>query len=555
MRHKEKKQNDSAKKNISRSDYIIQAVILLVLLLGMLISLNVIFSQVTTARWDLTQDGQFTLSSATKRLLDKLDEPIRIKVFLSKDMPAPDNSLDQRIRDLLTEFESAAHGNLEFEIIEPESKTDEEVAKGFGLRKVAISQRDDSQISMKYVFKGLTVIYRDQAETIPELRAGDNLEYLIAKSIVNLTAPEHKSVAMLTGFGGLAESPILRESMGEVFAEVFGKRVVVETSSVNDKCQLSFRPDALILLNLTQELTPCAQYAIEQAVFKGTSVAILQSPTQGDYKQPDQPRINFDAKINELIANTGVKFNQDLLLDREHNLIGTQYTEDSNIAVSLPALPVITSLDRTHPITQNLSAIILPFSGTLSLDSQILSDNHAQVHYLVTSSDESVARPSGGDIQVDALQSPRQDEVPGPHYVAVALQTSQKSRFDKKFPENASSEDFIHSTDKARYLFIPDGEFLFTNKIIGYTDEFARLGIHLFVNGTEWLIQDEDLIEIRNRALPQMIQKPEKKVQSRMIWLNVAGIPGIVILLMISLRLYRKRREKKIYELFNRDKK
>ena len=556
MRHKETKQHkDDASKVISRREYLTQAAILLVLCLGIVILLNVFFSQMTPLRWDLTADRQFTLSSATVRLLDRLEEPVQIKVFLSKNMPAPDNALEQRLRDLLAEFEAEAHGRLRFEIIEPESNTDEEIAKGFGLRKVAIAQRDDSQISMKYVFKGLTVIYRDQAETIPELRVGDNLEYLIAKSIVNLTAPEQKTVAMLTGFGGLAESPILRESMGEVFSEVFGKRVQVDTSSVNDKCQLSSRPDALILLNLTKELTPCARFAIEQAAFNGTSVAIMQSPTQGDYQQPDQPRLNFDAKINELIAQTGVTFNQDLLLDREHNLVGTQYTEDNPIAVSLPALPVMTSLDNTHPITQNLSALILPFSGTLSLNSQILQENHAQIQYLVTSSEDSVARPSGGDIQVDALQLPRKDEKPGPHHVAVSLQTAQKSAFIGKLPEQAENTGFLESTDNARYLFIPDGEFLFTNKMIGYTDEFARLGIHLFVNGIEWLIQDEDLIEIRNRALPQMIQKPEKKVQSRMIWINVFGIPGLVIVLMVLIRLHRKRREKKLYELFNSDQK
>ena len=208
--------------NISRRVFIRNAVILMVLLFAVLVAVNVIFSQIVTARWDLTADGQFTLSPATSRLLEKLEDRVRIKVFLSRDLPAPDNTLYQNTRDLLSEFEAASHGRLTFEIIEPESKTDEEIAKGFGLRRVAISQKDETQRSMRMVFKGLTVIYRDAAETIPELRANDNLEYLIAKSIVNLTAPEKKTVGILTGFGGLAESPILRDSMAEVFNEVFG---------------------------------------------------------------------------------------------------------------------------------------------------------------------------------------------------------------------------------------------------------------------------------------------------------------------------------------------
>ena len=131
--------------------------------------------------------------------------------------------------------------------------------------------------------------------------------------------------------------------MAEVFAEVFGKRVTVETTKVEDACKLSFRPDVLILLNITEPLTECAQYAIEQATVRGTSIHILQSPTHGDYRQPDQPRVNIDAKINDLLKNTGVQLNADLLLDRTHNLIGTQFTEDNQVAVSLPALPVMQS--------------------------------------------------------------------------------------------------------------------------------------------------------------------------------------------------------------------
>ncbi len=535
----------------TRADYLRNAFILLALLLAILVIVNVIFSQVTSARWDLTSDGQFTLSPATVRLIDSMDDRINIKVFLSRDLPAPDNALYQTTRDLLAEFEAASHGQISYEIIEPETKADEEIAKGFGLRRVAVSQKDENQRSMRLVFKGLTVIYRDTAETLPELRSGDNLEYLIAKSIVNLTSPSQKTVSVLTGFGGLAESPILRQSMGDVFAEVFGKRVQVQAAKVDEHCELTPKSDALVILNIQDKLTECAQYAIEQAAFRGTALAILQSPTQGDYRQPDQPRINVDSGLNALLADTGIQFNADLLLDRIHNLVGTQYTEDDAIPVSLPALPLITDLDKTHPITQNLSAIVLPFSGTLKIDDKVIESHHAQLYRLAASSADAVTRPSGGDIGVDALQKTRPDEIQGPHTMIAALQTQQTSAFAGKIPENADASHFIPTASDVRYLIVPNGEFLFMNKIIGYTDAFAKFGIHLFVNATEWLIQDTSLIEIRNRSLPQMVQIPEKSIQNRIIWINVIGVPALVILLMLGLRLIRKRRQKQIERRFS----
>ena len=79
------------------------------------------------------------------------------------------------------------------------------------------------------------------------------------------------------------------------------------------------------------------------------------------------------------------------------------------------------------------------------------------------------------------------------------------------------------------------------NKITGYSDAYAKLGIHLFVNATEWLIQDDALMKIRNRSLPQMIQKPDTATQNRLIRINVIGVPAIVLFLMVLLRIARVR--------------
>ena len=102
-------------------------------------------------------------------------------------------------------------------------------------------------------------------------------------------------------------------------------------------------------------------------------------------------------------------------------------------------------------------------------------------------------------------------------------------------------------------LIVPNGEFLFTNKIIGYTDMFAKFGIHLFVNATEWLVQDNALIQIRSRALPQMLNIPDDKTQKKIIWANVIGVPLFVLFLMFCLSRIRKFRQNKIKKRFSPD--
>ena len=244
--------------------------------------------------------------------------------------------------------------------------------------------------------------------------------------------------------------------------------------------------------------------------------------------------------MNELLKNTGLSLAQTLLLDRAHNLTGTQFTEDDAVDVSLPALPIITTLDKSHPMTQNLTALVLPFSGTIDVDKSKIAPS-AKLDILDQSDGDAVTRPSGGDIDVTAIGRPRNDEVEGPHVVAVALQTPLASQFKGKLPNGAIESAFIEKTDNARFFIVSNGEFLFMNKITGYSDAYAKLGIHLFVNATEWLIQDDALMKIRNRSLPQMIQKPDTATQNRLIRINVIGVPAIVLFLMVLLRIARVR--------------
>lgn len=531
----------------SRRQYWSSALGVLALLAILLIVLNIVLSQVLSLRVDLTRDKLYTLSPATIEILAELPSPINVKVFISEDLPAPDHDLKQKLRDTLSDFAAASHDRLSFEFIAPKTENDEHLATGFGMRKTAVSTRDASQRSIRLVYKGFSVIYGSEAETVPELRSGDNFEYLLVKSIVNLTRPQSKTVGLLDGFGGIATAPILQQSMSQVFDEVFGKRISLLRSEIDDNCQLSNSVDALIVLNIEEPLSDCALFAIDQAMSTGTSLAVLQSPSHGDYRQPDQPRFSLDSRLNELLTNFGVKLQDDLLLDRKQMLVGKQFTEDNALPVSLPALPIFTDIDRSQAITQSLSALSFPFSGTLSVDDDVIASKRSTLTKLVRSSPDSVTRQAGGDIQWDSLNTPRDNEIAGPHLVALTLISPfTPSRQNPK----ATDAPTATKPSNARLLVVANGEFLFANKITGYPDNFSKFGIHFFVNAIDWLVQDEALSAVRNRPEAPLLQPPDAETQSRIIRLNVIGIPLIVLALMLGLALLRRLRSRRIKAKF-----
>ena len=69
-------------------------------------------SNLFTFRADLTAEKRFTVSAATKKVLNALDSTVTVQVFLTGDLPADYRKLNQAVQDLLTEFKSISGGNL-----------------------------------------------------------------------------------------------------------------------------------------------------------------------------------------------------------------------------------------------------------------------------------------------------------------------------------------------------------------------------------------------------------------------------------------------------------
>ena len=94
-----------------------------ILVLAAVVLVNII-SDKFFFRIDFTGDKRYTLSRATKDILNKLDETVTITAYFSDDLPADVARAKHDFRDLLTEYRNMSHGQLEFEFVNP-SASDE----------------------------------------------------------------------------------------------------------------------------------------------------------------------------------------------------------------------------------------------------------------------------------------------------------------------------------------------------------------------------------------------------------------------------------------------
>jgi len=78
--------------------YIKFAVYLVVVVLVNIAGITLFF------RIDLTANKQYSLALASKKMASGLSEPLTIKVFFTRDLPAPHNNTERYLHDLLEEY-------------------------------------------------------------------------------------------------------------------------------------------------------------------------------------------------------------------------------------------------------------------------------------------------------------------------------------------------------------------------------------------------------------------------------------------------------------------
>jgi ABC-type uncharacterized transport system involved in gliding motility auxiliary subunit len=221
---------------------------------------------------DLTEEKLFTLSEGTKEILGSLDEPITIRLFVTKRLrelnPSHANYAD-RMRELLDRYVDLSDGKIQFELYAPEPFTDEEdLAVSFGLQGVPLDNTGDLG------YFGLAATNSvDTLETIPYLSLDREnfLEYDLTKLIFKLAKDDRPLVGLIAGLP-IAGGPGGPQGGGQAWAIVEQVRDFFDITTIAvSETEIPKNVDALMIVH-PKGLTDQLKYAIDQFVLRGGSV-------------------------------------------------------------------------------------------------------------------------------------------------------------------------------------------------------------------------------------------------------------------------------------------
>jgi len=233
-------------------------------------------------RVDLTADRAHTLSDGTRAILARLDTPVQIRFYCTRNdssMPVPLRTYAQRVEDLLEEYRQASKGLVEIQKLDPVPDSDaEDSARLDGIESQP--RLDGEPITL-----GLSVSLLDQKEAIPFLSPERErlLEYDLSRAISRVMAATKPVIGILSPLpvSGRPASPMLMQ-MGQRSqpAWVLHSELKRDFELRTIEPQAESIPDDVKVLVLIhpKDLPDPTLYAIDQFLLRGGKLVAFLDP-------------------------------------------------------------------------------------------------------------------------------------------------------------------------------------------------------------------------------------------------------------------------------------
>lgn len=340
------------------------------LLLGavLLIAINTLSENLLVgARLDLTEHRLYTLSNGTRSIIKRLDEPVTLRLYLSKKLAIKLPLIGpyaNRVEELLREYTRLSQGKLRLEVIDPEPFSEaEDRAVSYGLQGVPLAD-GESTFYFGIAASGPT----DERAVIPFLATDREtfLEYDVTKLIHQVAWPKKPVVGLIDTLD--LESPKNMMGMPEqqgaplVFEQMRQSFEVRNLEKTVDRI-----PEDVDVLLLIQPLglTETACYAVDQFVMRGGRILAFVDPMPED---GNSAPVAADAAFMKLLTEWGVNLDPakvvgDLQLARrvQYQRGGHIYTAQYPAWITLPQEVI----DNSDVVTTNLGSLNVASVGAL----------------------------------------------------------------------------------------------------------------------------------------------------------------------------------------------
>lgn len=507
-----------------------------------LILLNIVSIRLF-GRLDVTEQGLFTLSDASKNMMQSLDDKVTVKAYVTEDLPSPYNNHRRAVLDMLNEFRAYSNGNLQYEFISPSGEAAEQDAQKQGIAQAQVQVVKEDKFEVMRAYMGLIFLYEDKREVIPIVQNINSLEYDIAATIKRLVSRTRKKIGFLTGQGEAALT-----EMGQA-QQLVNKQYDVAAVDVSGGKAVPDDIAALMVVAPKQQFSDPVKFQIDQYVMRGGKVAFLLNKVDANLQQRvGQP---LELRIEDLLESYGLRINADLVRDVQCasiNIVQEQFGFQMQSQKPFPYLPMVSDFHKGNVVVKDLQGVILFFAS--SVDTTQLSGKGLSAEVLMRSSKKS-GKNSSPYFMLDPLQQWAEADFAEQ---GIPLGMVVSGRFtsaytNKPVPVDTSlgaipfSGKVLTSSPETRILLFGDGDFAL-DQYLGNRDNLT-----IMANIMDYMVDDAGLISIRSKEVTQPPLDQLSDGTKKLVKYGNLALPPALVLMFGLVRWRMRKARKKAMEI------
>ena len=517
--------------------YIILAIILLLGIFG-------VFSH----RFDLTKEKRYTLSDATVETLKSVKEPLTVEVYLEGDFPASFKQLQNETQFLLEEFRKI-NPKIDYKFIDPiATKMSQDTLQAMGMQPSMLPDMKDGKVSQIVLFPYAAMKYKGYGTSISLItnqmgidaaeqltKSIENLEFNFASTIKSLVADQKKNVGVLVNQDELRVDEF--RSFMDMTLENYNAGPVIPVNkkelTLEDLPNLE-RMDALVIAKPRKAFTDGEKVILDQYIMNGgkTLWMIDAVNAEMDTLMTKKKLMAYPIDINmtDFFFNYGVRINAPLIKDFQKSALirlqvgevagNPQYTN-----LIWPYFPLGIN-ENNNPITKNINPVKFEFPTAIDT----LGRKNIKTQVLYESSERTTAKSVPNYVELSEmanLDSLSVMEKPTtPKIFAVSLEGKFTSAYANRSEKNGFPNFKNEVAGKNKMIVISDGDIgrnqmmkgqnlplgadLLTDQLYG-NEQFLR-------NCLDWLLDDSNLIELRNRNIESRLLDRRRIDEEKTNW-------------------------------------
>lgn len=562
---------------------------------------------------DSTEGLEYRITAGIRKLANKistfgsLEEPVRARLFLSSSLyqVAPfmdiDNldGLPDTVAEIVSRMNDRLSGKLEFETVDPTSSPErlKEVEQDnlVRLQWPRIPQEGRPAIPAGEGLVGMVLTWRDNRVIRPVLEVVDipifgtsyslpdsgEIETMLEEALESLVGI-NDDIGYLADHGTMSmdEADMMnrrRQSPEESLANFRG---LVERSYTLDAVKLAEEDlagdfECLVIARPTEPFSDYELYQIDQYLMRGHNLALFLDQFEAVYPQGQsspyaRPRyLPIDTGLEKLLAHYGVTVEEAVVMDESCYKQRAERYGGGEQPIYFAPLIKNRNINNDPDFMTNIKGLVTMKVSPLALDQERLSQTGLSATTLFSSSDESWVSRERISFNPMFIRPPETGEERQSYPLACLLEGSFPSYFaDRDIPVKEKNKNGVDPEEagggektavEASGRLVKQGEpakifVMGSSQMLGdhMLDSDGRFPNSVFImNLLDTLNNRDRMAMLRSKQQAyNPVDDVSGPVKSLIKWVNIAGLPVMVILSGLLVMLLRAARKRRIRMMF-----